>query len=63
MWKVVNITEMIEPHEKPPRYKWPWFVLAAVVLFIALAILWMSIAVHREREERGFDQPVPAGPR
>jgi len=43
----------------PPRYKWPWFVLAAVLLFFALAVLWMSVAVHREREERGFNQPQP----
>ncbi|HEX5398911.1 MAG TPA: hypothetical protein VFY06_07675 [Verrucomicrobiae bacterium] len=55
--------EPSEPNETPRRYKWPWFLLAAVVLFIVLAIVWMSVAVHREREERGFDQPVPAGSR
>ena len=51
-----------EPDGKP-RYRWPWFVLAAVVLFIALAIVWMNIAVHRERQERDFNTPVPAGAR
>lgn len=36
----------------PPRYKWPWFVLGAVALGIVLAVIWMSVLVHRIREER-----------
>jgi len=51
---------MNEPNENPRRYKWPWFVLAAVVLFIALTIVWMAFAVKRERQERDFTAPVPA---
>jgi hypothetical protein len=35
-----------------PRYRWPWFVLAAVILGVVLAIAWMSVAVHRIREQR-----------
>ena len=42
------------------NYKWPWFVLAAVVLFVILAILWMGVAVHRVKEERGFETPPAA---
>jgi hypothetical protein len=51
-----------EPDENPPKpnYKWPWFVLAAVVLGIVLAILWMLAAVQREKSERDFSTPVPA---
>src|ERR1039458_7664951 len=32
------------PPDTPPKrhYTWPWFVLGAVVLAIALAVLWMS---------------------
>ena len=52
---------MDEPNENPRRYKWPWFVLAAVLLFVALTILWMSFAVHREKQERDFNAPIPAG--
>ena len=50
-----------EMNENPPpvRYRWPWWVLAAVLLFFALAVLWMSLAVRREREERGFNPPTP----
>jgi hypothetical protein len=52
-----------ELDEIPPKrnYKWPWFVLAAVLLFLALAILWVSFAVNREKQERDFNAPVPAG--
>jgi hypothetical protein len=54
---------MNEPNEIPPKrnHKWPWFALAAVILFVALAILWMSFAVHREKQERDFDAPIPNG--
>jgi hypothetical protein len=51
-----------EQNEIPPKqnYKWPWFVLAAVLLFFALAVLWMSFAVKRERQERNFNAPLPS---
>jgi hypothetical protein len=52
---------MSEPNENPRRYKWPWFMLAAVVLGVALAIVWMSFAIHREKQERDFNAPIPAG--
>jgi hypothetical protein len=35
-----------------PRYRWPWFVLGGVVLFIVLAVLWMTVLVRRVHEER-----------
>ena len=41
------------------NYQWPWIVGAAVVLGIALAIVWMSFAVHREKQERDFNAPLP----
>ena len=44
----------------PPRYKWPWFVLAAVLLGIALAVLWMSFAVIRLRQMRDTNPFPPA---
>jgi NADH:ubiquinone oxidoreductase subunit 6 (subunit J) len=53
--------KMNEQNEIPPKrnYKWPWFALAAVVLFLVLAIVWMSYAVHREKQERNFNAPIP----
>jgi hypothetical protein len=50
-----------EPNENPPRYKWPWFLLAAVLLFVALTIVWMGFAVHREKQERNFNAPISTG--
>jgi hypothetical protein len=48
---------MNDPNEKPRRYKWPWFVLAAFVLFVLLAIVWMSFAVRSVERERNFNAP------
>ena len=43
--------------EKPRRYRWPWFVLAAFVVFVLLAVLWMSFAVRNVERERNFNAP------
>jgi hypothetical protein len=55
--------KMNEPNEKPPphRYKWPWFVLAAFLLAVALAILWMRFEVQNVERERNVNAPLPAG--
>jgi hypothetical protein len=53
---------MDHQNEPPPSYRWPWFVLAAVLLGVVLAIVWMSYAVHRERQERDFNTPPPGVP-
>jgi len=51
---------MSDPSENPPRrYKWPWFVLAAFVLFVLLAIMWMSFAVRTVERERDLNPPQP----
>jgi hypothetical protein len=51
---------MNEPNETLPqrRYLWPWFVLAAFVLAVVLAVVWMSFAVKREREQRDYSAPI-----
>jgi hypothetical protein len=51
-----------DPNENPLRHQWPWFVLAAFLLAVALAIVWMSFAVHREKQERDVNAPLPAVP-
>jgi len=51
-----------DPGGNSQRYRWPWFVLAAVLVAIVLAILWMSYAVHEEQRERDVITPPPAGP-
>ena len=42
-----------------PRYTWPWFLLGAVVLAIALAVAWMSREVERTRRIRELNAPAP----
>ncbi len=41
------------------RYRWPWFVLAAVLLGIALAVLWLSKELQRIRHTRELEAPPP----
>ena len=53
---------MSDPKENSQRYQWPWFVLAALLLAVVLAIVWMSFAVHREKAERDVNAPLPAVP-
>jgi hypothetical protein len=33
----------------PPRYRWPRYALAGVILFFALSVLWLWREVHRVR--------------
>jgi hypothetical protein len=45
-----------EPKQSPkPRYLWPWFLLAGVVLGIVLAVLWLTAEVRRLKERRQYD--------
>jgi hypothetical protein len=53
--------KMDEPNEKPRRYRWPWFVLAAFLLGVALAILWMVFEIRTVEQERNPNAPLPAG--
>jgi hypothetical protein len=48
------------PNEKPRRYKWPWLVLAAFLLGVALAVLWMIFDVRTIEQERDLNTPPPA---
>ena len=41
------------------NYHWPWLVGAAVVLGIALAIVWMSFAIKKVERERAVNAPLP----
>ncbi len=41
------------------RYTWPWFVLAAFLIAILLAVLWMSREIERTRRIRELNSPAP----
>jgi hypothetical protein len=47
--------------ENPRRYHWPRLALAAFLLGVALAVLWLSGAVHHIAQERNMNAPLPAG--
>ena len=51
------VLQMPDASEK--NYRWPWFVLAAFLLAVLLAVLWMSFAVRHERQERDLNAPLP----
>jgi hypothetical protein len=42
------------------KYKWPWFVLAFVVLGIVLAVFWVALAARKIEQQRDFNEPLPA---
>jgi hypothetical protein len=59
---MIKITMNELDGNSPKRnYKWPWFLLAAVVLAVALAIVWVSFAVKKVERERNVNAPVPSG--
>jgi hypothetical protein len=39
----------------PPHYRWPWFVLAAFVLAVVLAVIWMTVEVRRQIQYRNLN--------
>ena len=41
------------------RYTWPWFVLAAIILAVVLAVAWMSREVQRARRIHDLNAPLP----
>lgn len=42
-----------------PRYVWPWFLLAGVLLGVVLAVVFMTAEVRRVREQRQYELPRP----
>jgi hypothetical protein len=47
--------------EPPQKYTWPRYVLAGVVLWLVLVIIWMGVLVRRTRQQRDFT-PWPTIP-
>ena len=55
---MTNETGNLPEPQDQRRYTWPWFVLAAVLLAIALAVLWMSKEIERARRIRDLNAPA-----
>jgi bacteriorhodopsin len=49
-----------EPNKIPRRYKWPWFVLAAIIIFFVLAILCVSFKAKQIEQQRDYNAPLPS---
>ena len=53
------MSDLQPPGDLPKqKYRWPWFLLAAAVVFLALTVVWVWFAAHREEQERNFNAPI-----
>jgi hypothetical protein len=57
------LPSMNMPPADPPkrRYRWPWIVGAALILWVLLAVVWMRIAVRQVEAQRDFSAPPATG--
>ena len=44
--------------DEQPRYKWPRYVLAGVLLFLAATIVWVIFEARKVEHERDFSAPI-----
>jgi cell division protein FtsB len=51
---------MNESKENPRRYRWPWFVLAAIIIFFVLAIVCVSFKAEQIKQQRDYNAPLPS---
>lgn len=49
------------PSSSRRRYAWPWFVLAAFLGAIVLAVIWLSFEIARTRRIRDLNAPARQG--
>jgi hypothetical protein len=54
---------MDEPVANPPprRYRWPWIVAVALIVWVLLAVVWMVFAVRQVEERRDGGAPPTSG--
>ncbi len=44
--------------EAPPRYLWPWFIAAAVIVGIVIAVLSIRAEANRIKMQRSLQLPT-----
>jgi hypothetical protein len=44
--------------DEKPRYKWPRYALAMVILFLVASIVWVVIETYKVKQERNFSAPI-----
>ena len=47
-------------HNLQIKYRWPWFVLAAVLAGFALVVLWVGMAAEKLDRQHDLNAPLPA---
>jgi hypothetical protein len=54
----------LEPHDQasPAPHRWPWFLLAGVILFVLVSTLWMLVFVQRVKRIRDATYPPTNAP-
>ena len=53
------MSETIQPTETKPRYTWPWFLAAAVVLGVVIAVFAVKREADRVRMQKELQQQFP----
>lgn len=43
--------------EIKPRYVWPWFIAAAVIVAVVIAVLAIRAEANRVKQQRQFSMP------
>ena len=56
---MVGLMKEISPEPARIKYRWPWILLAAVVLGIVLYFVWVGLEVRHLEQERDFSAPLP----
>jgi bacteriorhodopsin len=54
----IQMSELDDNSQKR-KLKWPWFAAAAILLFIALAVFWVTMAAKKIEQQRDFT-PLPS---
>jgi hypothetical protein len=52
---------MNDPDLPQSKYRWPWLVLAAALLAIVLAAVWVGFAAQKVAQQRDGNAPLPNG--
>lgn len=44
--------------DEKPHYKWPKYVLAAVIIFVVASLIWVTVDVLKIKQERNINAPI-----
>jgi len=44
--------------DEKPRYTWPRYVLAGVILFLVATIIWVVCESRKVEQQRDFSAPI-----